>query len=227
MIVNVHTGCHLDLCLENILLSNYRFVKQTDGTFKIDPDICIKLCDFGVAEVFRINKTSNDNNNDIDSYFNCSKQGLSLDNESKLEPKIFNDIGKYNARKADIWSLGMVLFECMTGKPLYEPYDIWSENNLFNGYWSLNDGKLKEYLLKNNLLKYFNSDSLSLLLCQLLELNESFRISADNIIKHKWFGLYFKTFGKRVLQKSQSQQKSLLKQKKKMLHFPYYRFVEW
>ena len=83
------------------MLDKCNFIEQENGTFTIKPEIGIKLGDFGVAEVFQ-----NDN-------FECHKEYLSLDNESKLAPEILTSRGShsYNAQKVDTWSLGMILFE--------------------------------------------------------------------------------------------------------------------
>ena len=122
------------------MLTDCNFIEQSDGTFIINSDIGIKLCDFGVAEVFKLNNHQ------------CTKRGLSLDNESKSEPKIFqSDNEIYDAQKADIWALGMLLFECATGRQLYHPSEIWDPmNHKESGYWALQNGKLAEYLMMNN-----------------------------------------------------------------------------
>merc|ERR1712113_249037 len=167
----------------------------------------------GVSEVFKDNK------------FMCHKQDLSLNNETELAPEILGNDGSYNAMKADIWSLGMILFECMTGKKLYDvsknkendPYLVM----LPNGYYCLSDGCLKEYLKRNKFIKYFKTQSISLL-NHLLDTNASARFEADDIIKHKWFSSYYKMYCSQIYRKSASQHQSLLKQCDKMDKFPFY-----
>eukprot|EP00483_Globobulimina_turgida_P012004 UN12026 len=112
--------CHLDICTENVLVHNANFIQTDDGTVSIDPKISIKLCDFGVAEVFNIaSKTM----------FLCDKQELTLDRDSYLAPKPFaND--RYDARYSDNWSLGILLFETMTvGHLLYTPMTMYDKNS--------------------------------------------------------------------------------------------------
>ena len=72
------------------MLVNCNFIKGKDGFFRIRKDIFIKLKDFSLAEIFE----------------NSSNQMNKQDN------------GAYNAMKADVWSLGMILFQCKTGKQL-------------------------------------------------------------------------------------------------------------
>merc|ERR1712232_1156884 len=143
--------CHLDICMENIMISA-KFIETKDSIL-IDRNISVKFCDFGVSEVYSLN-------------FLCSKHGLSLDNEGISAPKVFaGDV--YDARSADIWSLGMVLFQCLTvGDRLYGPLDIYHKMDSYqpkSGYWALHHHKLKAYLHASNLLNYFNVHTFSLL----------------------------------------------------------------
>merc|ERR1712150_301966 len=110
--------------------------------------------------------------------------------------------------KADIWSLGMILFECMTGRKVY---DISSDKEndpyltmLSNGYYCLNNGVLREYLKRNHCTKYFKSHSVSLL-GHLLVSDAAARFDADAIIKHKWFSSYYKSYSLQIHRKSASQ----------------------
>eukprot|EP01084_Bolivina_argentea_P211070 359100_1 len=162
---------HLDLCMENIMLQNASFIMQNNGELIINPKIGVKLVDFGVAELFDINLNAN-------KEFLCDKQGLSIVNEGYFAPKVFaGEI--YDARAADNFSLGMILFEVLTiGKKLYSPLTMYKPNS---GYWSLYNNQLKEYLLRNNLLKYFNVSSYDLL-TNLLNINEKQRLNGINIL---------------------------------------------
>ena len=143
----------MDLCLENIMLTNCGFIKQQNGTVTINPDISIKLCDLGVAEIFE------------SADFQCIKRGLTLDNEYKLAPEIFqSDDDVYDAQEADVWSLGIILFECMTGKELYQADEIWNKSSYKeSGYWALQNNKFAEYVMMNNLSRYLKPSDLGLL----------------------------------------------------------------
>eukprot|EP01084_Bolivina_argentea_P159922 278539_1 len=93
---NNHKLCHMDIAPENILLKQSDFIQNSDGSIDINPNLHIKLKDFGLAEQFEI-----DNNT-----FECTKQFLSLDNEQYLCPDI-SDKNVYDGRGIDIWAFGM------------------------------------------------------------------------------------------------------------------------
>eukprot|EP01083_Nonionella_stella_P053781 142134_1 len=176
--------CHLNLCLENILLENANFIKTKNGVV-IDPNISIKLCSFGVAQVFR---TDN---------FVCDKQPLSLDQEAYSAPKVFNE-ELYDARAADNWKLGMCLFECMTmGQRMYQPLEVHVP---FSGHWAVNNNGLKGYLNANNLLNHFNVDSFGMLNA-LLNIKEAERLKGMDILKHSWFNMYYRRYKKQIKKK--------------------------
>eukprot|EP01083_Nonionella_stella_P200934 735409_1 len=207
--LHVMRCAHLDLCMENIMLQNASFIMQNNGELIINPKIGVKLVDFGVAELFDINLNAN-------KEFLCDKQGLSIVNEGYFAPKVFaGEI--YDARAADNFSLGMILFEVLTiGKKLYSPLTMYKPNS---GYWSLYNNQLKEYLLRNNLLKYFNVSSYDLL-TNLLNINEKQRLNGINILKHKFFKVYFARYQKQISKKFNEQNLYLRKR------FPYYSMMQ-
>ena len=206
------------------MVNDVKFVEDKKGNITIDPSISIKLCDFGVSEVFRNHQQQTQFSNAIHgNIFQCDKQGLNLEYEAYLSPKqVAGDI--YNAHCADIWSLGIILFQSLTNEKLYEPLDIHCNNNKHNGYWALCSGKLAKYLKRNNLSKYFNDDSFQLL-SQLLCIDEEQRISGINILTNPWFNTYFSRYQPRITKKFNQQRKQLLQQREKMRQFPFYRLL--
>lgn len=196
--------CHLDLCLENVMLQNADFIEQPDGTFKISDALSIKLGDFGVAELF----PSNDN-----MPFKCNKSRITIDNEIYVAPKIY-DNESYDARSADLWSLGMILFQCM----IVESRNIWQP---MTGYDVLREKRLKQYLAANNVLKYFKGYSFSLLQ-HLLVIDENERFNASQVIKHRWFKVYYERYEVRLVKKMINDTKSLQKQSEQISKLPFY-----
>ena len=164
--------------MENIMVTDANFKEDAQGNISIDSKISIKLCDFGVSELFDIDTTKMDNTHDqnknVDTIHNnsnridmvrsnpfiCSKSGLNIDNASYLSPLQFDE-ELYDARYADNWSLGMILFESMTSSKLFEPFDVMMNKN---GFYALYNDKLRDYLNINNLSKYFNQDSCYLIM---------------------------------------------------------------
>eukprot|EP01084_Bolivina_argentea_P019007 35389_1 len=175
--------CHLDLCLENVLLKNANFIETNHGIV-IDQRIAIKLSDFGVSEVFKKD-------------YLCLKQPLSLENTAYASPTVFDE-EEYDAECADNWSLGMLLFEIMTaGKHIYNPLEIHA---LYSGYWALKHDQLRQYLAGNNMLSYFNVCSFSIL-TGLLSFNERNRLKGMDILKHEWFDKYYKRYQRQIAKK--------------------------
>eukprot|EP01084_Bolivina_argentea_P090888 163691_1 len=207
--------CHLDLGMENIMLKNAKFIKSKTG-ISIDPNISIKLTDFGVAEIFDISNDKNNNNP-----FICSKQGLTLDNECYAAPNVFN-MEKFDSRASDNWSLGMILFECMTlGLQLYEPMTMHSKGS---GYHALYTNKLKQYIIAQNMSKYFNSATFSLLE-GLLNVKEKNRLTGMDILQQKYFKTYYERYGKRINQEFNQQKQKTSEQQIRMKEkkFPFYK----
>eukprot|EP00486_Rosalina_sp_Unknown_P000329 CAMPEP_0201567258 /NCGR_PEP_ID=MMETSP0190_2-20130828/7672_1 /ASSEMBLY_ACC=CAM_ASM_000263 /TAXON_ID=37353 /ORGANISM="Rosalina sp." /LENGTH=340 /DNA_ID=CAMNT_0047987027 /DNA_START=209 /DNA_END=1228 /DNA_ORIENTATION=- len=86
--------CHLDLCLENIIVRDGNFEECEDGSVKIDSNIAIKIADFGLAEAFgpEVNNVYR---------FEMGKWGLK-DSFETTSPNVYNEL-MFNGMKADIW----------------------------------------------------------------------------------------------------------------------------
>eukprot|EP01084_Bolivina_argentea_P190877 327902_1 len=162
--------CHLDICMENIMLQNCDFIQQ-NGKYIINPEISVTLIDFGVSEIF---EPGNENG------FMCSKHNLSLDNASS--PQVFSE-QLYDSSAADMWSLGHMLHECMSGDRLYQPSELWSEcdvksdsenDKIIDWPWAKS---FKNILKMNNTIKYFTPATFDLL-NKLLNVNEKERLTA-------------------------------------------------
>eukprot|EP01083_Nonionella_stella_P271000 917957_1 len=167
--------CHLKLRLENILVENASFITTKNGMI-IDSNISIKLCDFGVSDLFE-----KDN-------FSCAKQTSAFDNDAYSAPKVFLD-ETYDGRACDNWRLGMILFECMTaGQRIYKPLDV---DVVESGHWALMQGQLETYLKQNDLFsEYFDTHSFALL-SGLLQVNDIERLSGIDILNQSWFATVY------------------------------------
>ena len=217
--VTRHTGCHLDLCLENILLKDCRFITKKDGSVHFPDMLSIKICDFGVAEIFNHQNPNN---------FRCNKQGLTIQNEILLSPNVFHEeiYDNYDARTADMWSLGMIFYQCMTGQKLYNAADksITKDSNLLsNGYWAVINDKLKSFVHNNGLEKYFKTKAFNVLR-GLLMIDENKRLTAKQFCEHLWFKSYLNAYKQRIDAKFVQDMERLMEQKDEMAkHFPYYK----
>ena len=182
-------GCILNIGCDNIYIENVQFIQHDDGSITLPSSVLIKICDFGVAEIFNSNAPNNC------FQFKCDKHGLNIDNEAYHAPEIVDGIA-YNASKADMWSLGMIFYRLLTGKQLYDAQDIIAtqcNNDNQNGYWALHHNRLKKYLKISGLQKYFGVESYALL-CALLAINEEDRASVTECIGNIYFKSYYNKY---------------------------------
>ena len=115
--------------------------------------------------------------------FDCAKnEGLNVDMEALHAPEF--DGGRYDARGADMWALGMMMFYVLVGSPLYKASDNWGDAK--GGYWAVRNGQLRAYLAKKHLLALFKRDCFGLLE-GLLNSEAKKRIDAESAAKHPWF----------------------------------------
>jgi len=147
---DVHQCCHNDICLENVILGNICFLGNKNGAFDINANnMFVKLIDFGKAKIYTTDA-----------------------------PRKHNKV-EHDARSADMWSLGALIYHCMTGKPLVE----------FEEKEYLELEMNKAYLLTNGSLEYFQSSSLSLLQ-HLLVFDKKKRFNASKTTQHRFFRKY-------------------------------------
>jgi len=204
--------CHMDLEMRNVVVHGVSLqTDQTTGKLRIIGKPRPKLVDFGVAEIFDTPR----NTQGKQYSFDCHKsEGLSIDHEVYCAPETAQG-GDFDARGADMWSLGMMMFHLIVGSPLYEADDIWEDHK--GGYWAVRNGKLREYMGKKNLLALFKRDSFSLLEA-LLTVNPRKRIKAKQAVLHPWFksfnGAGHKNVKKRYNEWTNTEQRNL---------FPYYK----
>eukprot|EP01084_Bolivina_argentea_P086488 156340_1 len=190
--------CHLKLCIENISLQNADFIQQSNGKMIVNPCITIKISDFSKTEAFKVN---NENNNNFycKKYCELTERGIQY-----ISPELYNE-EIYDARAADMWAIGMILYECVTGQPIYN--EIKSiEPKRGCGRWAVMNKCIKKYLQQQNLLKNVNIKMLSLI-NDLLCIDEIQRINAKQALQHEWFKSYFTKYSKQIEKKSIAQKK--------------------
>jgi len=181
---------HLALNTDNIMVKNAHFHEQADGSVQIDAAISIKITGFGVAHQF-----GHEYGNELG--FECEKHRLSIDHELYLAPEVLADeTGSYDARKADHWAIGMVLFECITNQPLFTAIDVMSKSN---GYLALYSGAnaLRKHLKVNNLWRLFTPHVFALLL-RLLHTECNQRVNGIQLLRHQWFHVYFNKYRRSI-----------------------------
>lgn len=144
--------CHRDLSLENVLLTG-------DGI--------VKIIDFGVAKRY------------LESNETFQASAGFVGKQGYCSPEIH--AGKtYDARHADVWSLGVILFMLLTGAPPYQ-LPCYSDN----GFAMIMEGNLATMLDHWNRPIPLEAQDL---LCKILISQES-RIYIDDVIDHPWVSI--------------------------------------
>lgn len=143
---------HRDLKPPNILLCHKGNSKDPDPS-----EITLKIADFGFARFLQ------------DGVMAATLCGSPL----YMAPEVIMSL-KYDA-KADLWSIGTIIYQCLTGKaPFQAP----------------TPQALKQYYEKNPSISpkipIGTSDDLRDLLCSLLRYNSKDRIEFDNFFEHKF-----------------------------------------
>jgi len=158
---NIARLVHLDISLENMLIKGCQF---KDGKFIAHGQIFI--IDFGVSKSYICKKSFN----------NCTKY---VGKTGYQAPNVYHRI-PFNAKKADVWSLSVVLFMMSIGG---SPYILPTEtdphfSNVYNGYvsqWITDAGKLD----------YVSQSLLDLFLQTLCPEKE--RLCVEDILTHSYF----------------------------------------
>ena len=143
--------------------------------YKVSGKITIKLSDFSLAEIFDRQKGGGNAN------FDCDKMGPS-------SPYVCPEMVEgaiYDARKADMFALGHILYYALVGSYLYDPYEMWDTPR--GGWAAIQDNTLKEYLASTESLKpYFKVHSFEVLR-SLLTYDEEERPDAQAVMNCEWF----------------------------------------
>jgi len=160
--------CHCDISLENFVINDVEIeVQETADSQKIRfllHDIQIKLCDFGLAQLF------------TNSQCLSSKYGGKTNYKS---PEVLGKKKRFNAKKNDIWCVGVCLFMMTTGNA---PWHKASKTDpifalMMNGY-------MMDLLKRWGVLRFFSADLIDLF--ESIFQFEAHRISINGIKKHKW-----------------------------------------
>jgi len=190
--------CHLNLNAKTIKLKNADYIEESNGHLIINPHIAIKITDFSKAEVFA------DNNFLCNNHLFASDSGVQYFSPKKNEDTV------YDAKAADMWSLGQILYLAIVGEPLYQ--SIYEDAHF-------------EALSKLKQDKRFNGKKLSLI-TNLLEIDEGKRISSSQLLQHKWFTAYWSKFKRDIQRTSKNQKEKLVEIEQTMKAFPYYKLPE-
>merc|ERR1712228_425432 len=172
---NIMNCCHLDISLENITVQNGDFIMNVNGFYSINPEIMLKFIDFGLAEFF-------DPNEEFECVKYCGKTAYKA-------PEIYNEENVFNAQKADIWSLGVVLFCMAIGSPPYvEPSE---DDDTFKYY--IRNGYIEQLLFQWNKHCLVTVKMVDLMK-KMLNVDVKSRYLIEDCLKHSWMSSYYKQY---------------------------------
>jgi len=141
--------CHLDISLENCLIDNN----------------VVSFCDFGVAIKFKNSKDA----------IKCNKYAGKTPYQS---PEVYKKTN-FDGKKADIWSLGVVLFAMHTGSLIYK-----KPSNSDARYTNLMNGLLKQMVISWGIHGSIDDDCYDLL--SNIFITEEKRYNINDILNHKF-----------------------------------------
>jgi len=160
---NVAKLAHLDISLENMLIKDCVF---ENGKFKSHGQI--NFIDFGLAKSYAGKK----------SFDGCTKY---VGKQSYQAPEVYFKI-PFNAMKADVWSLGVVLFMLVLGVCPYQ-----TPTNKDPMFVTVHSGHIMEWAKHTNKTKYLSKSLIGLfshIFC-----DDDDRWTIKDIIKHKYVRL--------------------------------------
>eukprot|EP01083_Nonionella_stella_P025383 69895_1 len=198
--------CHLDLCLQNIMVMNGEFKEDNEGNVDFDPNISVKLLDFGLGEVFGC---ADD--------FECCKYG-ERERHYLSAPRVFAE-EMFDARKADVWSLGIILYELATGLEPYRAQDVMGGKKKVTQPNTLDN--LMRLIALNGKSKCVNQSMIQLM-AEMLHIEEEKRVNVDDILHNPWMSLYYKRYKAQIAKKSEFQSLKNKRRVKEMNGFPFY-----
>jgi serine/threonine-protein kinase len=92
------------------------------ANIKVTPDRRVKVLDFGLAKAFETDASAVSQSNSPTMSMAATQQGLILGTAAYMSPEQAR--GKAVDKRADIWAFGVVLYEMITGKRLFEGEDL-------------------------------------------------------------------------------------------------------
>ena len=165
---------HRDIKLDNILV-NYENIEDKNNFYLLKSQV--KIIDFGLATKLTVNKLAE------------TAAGSPIYMEPKILAK-YNRAGGYDKlkgynEKADIWSLGIICYEMLTGDTVYN--NVVSIDQLMQKVEEGNYSIPLNCVLSNEIISFLNS---------MLQYDGDLRSSAEQLSQHKFLKKNVKDFTK-------------------------------
>jgi len=214
---------HLDLTLENIVMNDDYFLLNSEtGTVSVDRNLTIKLVDFGLSEIFRFDPCCDDKRYfqyDVDDKvlgpFHINNKFGSM--SPYQSPQTFRE-EVYDGRKADIWSLGVILFYVSFGT-----YPYQRQQSGDTGFWACKHRQISLFLDMAH-LSHLSNPKLLALLSGCLRVEEAERFDIGRVITDSYFKTYYNHYADKIRQKSREQLVKIINDRRSMdITIPYYK----
>jgi len=154
--------------------------REDDGNVIINKSLMVKMVDFGAAEIYPVG-TKN---------FDCDKMCITLDQYQCRSPKQQQDL-TYSAKAHDMWCVGQLFFELMTGSKLYTVQDVFLGFEGNGGLKALMTNQLRPYLIQIGLGQCFTLKQFALL-NGLLNVDEEQRWTAAQVTESGWYSGHYR-----------------------------------
>ena len=169
---------HRDIKLDNILV-NYENIEDKNNFYLLKSQV--KIIDFGLATKLTVNKLAE------------TAAGSPIYMEPKILAK-YNRAGGYDKlkgynEKADIWSLGIICYEMLTGDTVYN--NVVNIDQLMQKVEEGNYSIPLNCVLSNEIISFLNS---------MLQYDGDLRSSAEQLSQHKFLKKNVKDFTKADLE---------------------------
>jgi len=145
-------------------------VDDTSNQIVFCDDFTVKLIDFGLAEVF----TSRNKDNKIS--FKCNKY---VGKTAYKAPRVYSKKKPFDARAADCWSMGVVLFMMIIGG---SPYQRPTKSDATFSY--IISGAINQLLDQWDRTAFVTPVILDLM--ERIFQRQKYRVNIDEIKKHPW-----------------------------------------
>ena len=141
----------------------------------------MKIADFGASTVVKVPRVENESSRDLAAFKATSSLRDAIGTPCNMAPEVF-DHGY--GPMADMWSLGCVVYELLTGEPPFDPYKLPADNPEFHLKRNVRAAKFPMETAEWRALSSEASSFVQGLLCA----SAARRHSAWECLAHSWLG---------------------------------------
>jgi len=160
---------HRDIKLPNLL--------RSDRSEQFE----VKIADFGASTVVKVPRIENETSRELPAFKVAASLRDSIGTPCNMAPEVFNH--SYGPM-ADMWSLGCVVYELLTGEPPFDPYKLPADNPEWHLKRNVRAAKYPMETAEWRALSKEGAAFVQGLLCASVEK----RLSSWECLAHGWLG---------------------------------------